>query len=506
LQRKTPADAKLGKCCATGDYVDLSVNTGPPGRGANGVLPTLIQIDLIDRSGGAVRTVVKPSEDDYGTGGPTIDSVSGIGREETKTWTTVVDTRSGAVVNLGPWAVGADGGTIALSAPYGPGGKAAPTSCRRLPAVEKPPQTHVSEAKLDSRWAFRWGNQMSKPTALPVSDSKALTPDDIMQLGFGFWGSRALLSAVELKLFGVLSQAGPLDAEQLRERLGLHPRSARDFFDALVALGMLDRTDGRYENTPQTDLFLDPAKPTYVGGVLEMSSVRLYNFWGSLTEGLQTGQPQSEVKTGGEFFETLYADPEKLAGFTAAMTGLSRAAGEAIAEKFAWRDYGSVIDIGCAQGAVPVAIATAHDHLTGGGYDLPPVEPIFNSYVAQHDLAGRLQFTPGDFFADPLPSADVLVMGHILHDWDMGEKRLLLQKAYDALPNGGALIVYEALIDDDRRHNAFGLLMSLNMLIEGLGGFDYTGADCRGWMADVGFSKSYVEHLVGPDSMVVGIK
>jgi hypothetical protein len=347
---------------------------------------------------------------------------------------------------------------------------------------------------------------MSKPTTVSTpQQGQAPTPDRIMELGLGFWGSKTLLSAVELKLFANLSEAGPLDAEELRERLGLHPRSARDFFDALVALGMLDRTDGRYSNTPETDLFLDPAKPTYVGGVLEMSNARLYTFWGSLTEGLRTGLPQSEMKQGGEFFENVYADPDKLAQFTGAMTGLSRATGEAIAAKFPWRDYGSVIDIGCAQGAVPVAITTAHDHLTGGGFDLPPVEPIFNSYVAQYGLANRLRFIPGDFFADPLPNADVLIMGHILHDWELNQKLQLLQKAYDALPNGGALIVYEAIIDDDRRHNAFGLLMSLNMLIEGLG-FDFTGADCRGWMADTGFSESYVEHLVGPDSMVVGIK
>jgi SAM-dependent methyltransferase len=347
---------------------------------------------------------------------------------------------------------------------------------------------------------------MSELKTLSVAEeADALTPDAIMQLGTAFWGSKTLLSAVELRLFGALSEAGPLDAEELRERLGLHPRSARDFFDALVALGVLDRTDGRYSNTPETDLFLDPAKPTYVGGLLEMFNARVYAFWGSLTEALRTGQPQSEVKTGGDFFETLYAHPEKLAQFVGAMSGLSRATGEAIAAKFPWRDYGSVIDIGCAQGAVSVAIATAHCHLTGGGFDLPPVEPVFNSYVAQFGLADRLSFTPGNFFADALPSADVLIMGHVLHDWDLDQKRLLLQKAYAVLPKGGVLIVYEAIIDDDRRENAFGLLMSLNMLIEGLG-FDYTGADCRGWMADAGFSESYVEHLVGPDSMVVGIK
>jgi O-methyltransferase domain/Dimerisation domain len=331
-------------------------------------------------------------------------------------------------------------------------------------------------------------------------------PDAIMQLGTAFWGSKTLLSAVELKVFAVLSEAGTLDVEELRERLDLHPRSARDFFDALVALGMLHRDDnGRYSNTPETDHFLDPAKPTYVGGMLEMWNARLYGFWGSLTEALRTGQPQSEVKTGGDFFETVYADPERLVQFTSAMTGLSRAAGDAIAAKFPWRDYGSVIDIGCAQGAVVVAIATAHDHLTGGGFDLPPVEPIFNSYVTQFGLADRLTFTPGNFFEDPLPKADVLIMGHILHDWELDQKHLLLQKAYDALPKGGALIVYEALIDDDRRENTFGLLMSLNMLIEGLG-FDFTGADCRGWMSEAGFSESYVEHLGGTDSMVVGIK
>jgi SAM-dependent methyltransferase len=333
-----------------------------------------------------------------------------------------------------------------------------------------------------------------------------VTPEVIMQLGFAFWGSKTLLSAVELQLFGVLSEAGPLDADELRERLGLHRRSASDFFDALLALGMLQRDEeGRYSNTPETDLYLDPAKPSYMGGLLEMLNTRLYGFWGSLTEALRTGQPQSEVKTGGDFFATLYADPGKLAQFTGAMTGLSAATGRAIAAKFPWRDYRSVIDIGCAEGAVPTAIAHAHEHVTGGGFDLPPIEPIFNAYVDRHGLADRLRFTPGDFFAEPLPSADVLIMGHILHDWELDQKRGLLQKAYDALPDGGALIVYEAIIDDDRRHNAIGLLTSLNMLIEGLG-FDFTGADCRGWMADVGFRESYVEHLVGADSMVVGIK
>lgn len=336
--------------------------------------------------------------------------------------------------------------------------------------------------------------------------SNGPTPDAILQLASGFWASKTLLSAIELGLFTELARSGPLEGEELRKRLGLHSRSARDFFDALVALEMLERDNGAYKNTAATDLFLDRAKPTYVGGMAEMMNARLYEFWGSLTEGLRTGEPQNEAKVGENFFEVLYSDPERLRGFVKAMSGVSAGAAHALAAGFPWDRYKTVIDIGCAEGAVPVQIALAHGHVSGGGYDLPPVRFLFEEYVEGAGLSDRLRFYTGDFFADDLPNADVLIMGHILHDWNMDEKRTLLDKAYAALPDGGALIVYEALIDDGRRENVFGLLMSLNMLIETPGGFDYTGADCQGWMKEAGFKETYVQHLVGPDSMVVGIK
>jgi hypothetical protein len=298
-----------------------------------------------------------------------------------------------------------------------------------------------------------------------------------------------------------------MEGAALAERLGLHPRGARDFLDALVALGLLARDGRSYANTPETATFLDPAKSgSYVGGMLQMANSRLYPFWGSLTEALRTGQPQNENKTGGNAFEKIYSTPESVRGFVSAMTGISAGIARAIAEKFPWVNYRTFVDIGTAQGGTPVQIALKHAHLTGGGFDLPVVGPVFEEYVADAGLASRLRFYPGSFFTDPLPSADVLIMGHILHDWSMEEKRMLLAKAYRALPKDGALIVFEALIDDDRRQNAFGLLMSLNMLIETPGGFDFTGADCSGWMAEAGFRETRVEHLTGPDSMVVGVK
>ena len=332
-----------------------------------------------------------------------------------------------------------------------------------------------------------------------------LTPAKIMQLGTGFWGSKTLLSAIELGLFTELAK-GPLDAAALTKRLQLHPRSARDFFDALVALGMLKRTGSRYANTTEASLFLDRAKASYVGGILEMCNARLYQFWGSLTEGLRTGQAQNEVKTGEDFFGTLYADPQRLEGFLKAMTGLSIGPAQVIAKKFPWKKYHTFVDVGCAQGGVAAEIALAHKHLTGGGMDLPVVQPIFEAYAKARGVAQRVRFHPGNFFKDPLPKCDVIVMGHILHDWNLDEKMMLLRKAYDVLPSGGAVIIHEALIDDARKQNAFGLLMSLNMLIETHGGFDFTGADCRKWMKEVGFKRTQVARLAGPDGMVVGYK
>ncbi|WP_250500839.1 acetylserotonin O-methyltransferase [Caballeronia sp. GAWG1-5s-s] len=331
------------------------------------------------------------------------------------------------------------------------------------------------------------------------------SPERLLQIGMGFWASKTLLSAVELGVFTQLA-SGPREGAELAEALGLHPRAASDFLDALVALGLLDREGTVYSNKADTDLFLDRSKPCYVGGLLEMANARLYPFWGALTEALQTGLPQNEAKRGGNPFDAIYHDQASLRGFLQGMTGVSLGTARAIAQKFSWGDYSTFIDIGAAQGALPVQVAMAHPHLTGGGFDLPAVGPVFEEYVAAHRLSDRLRFYPGDFFKDDCPSADVLVMGHILHDWALPQKLELLGKCHAALPPGGALIVYDAVIDDERRENAFGLLMSLNMLIETPGGFDYTGAQCREWMEQTGFCNIRVEHLVGPDSMVIGYK
>jgi O-methyltransferase domain/Dimerisation domain len=330
-------------------------------------------------------------------------------------------------------------------------------------------------------------------------------PDHILQVGLGFWASKTLLSAVEMGLFTELAQH-PGNLDTLEARLGLHRRSARDFLDALVALQFLQRKQGIYSNTPSADLFLDKRKPSYIGGILEMANNRLYSAWGQLTTALRTGSPQNESKDGADPFLELYARPAQLKEFLSAMTGVSHGGNMAIARKFPWKQYRTAVDVGTAQGDLITQVALANPHIEGAGFDLPPVGPLFEEYVALNGLSRRVKFLPGSFFDQPLPKADVVMMGHILHDWDMDTKRMLIKKAWEALPEGGAYIVYESLIDDDRSTNAMGLMMSLNMLIETPGGFDFTGADCAGWMKDAGFRETRVEHVVGPTGMVIGIK
>ena len=337
-----------------------------------------------------------------------------------------------------------------------------------------------------------------------------LSPAPILQTGMGFFASKVLLSAVELGLFTELGGESRTGAE-LEQALGLHPRGTYDFLDTLVALGMLERDgDGagaRYANTPATALYLDRSSPRYVGGILEMANARLYRFWADLTPALKTGQPQNEVAHSGKpMFDELYADPARLEQFMDAMRGVSMANFEAFADRFDFAPYATMADIGGATGQLSAIVAGRHPHLACASYDLPVVKPIAERRLREAGLAGRVAAEEIDFFEDEFPKADLITMGMILHDWNLDHKKMLIAKAYRALPEGGAFVAIENLIDDSRRMNAFGLLMSLNMLIEFGDAFDFTGADFTGWCLEAGFKRCEVLPLGGPASAAIAYK
>ncbi len=348
----------------------------------------------------------------------------------------------------------------------------------------------------------------------PLIGSQAVGPaqdvSPILQTAFAFWSSKVLLTAVELGLFTKLGDRR-LTGEELGGELGLHPRAVRDFFDALVAMKFLEREgDGppaRYHNTAAAAVYLDRNSPRYVGGILEMLNARLFKFWHDLPAALRTGRPQNEIKHGQKgLFEELYEDLPRLEQFMGAMTGLSRINFEAFADKFDFKPFKSLCDVGGATGLLTIEVAKRHPHLECISFDLPPVEAIARKHIAAAGLAGRIRTAAGDFFKDPLPRADLITMGMILHDWNLDKKMHLIRAAHDALPPDGALVAIEAFIDDARRENLFGLLMSLNMLIEFGDAFDFSGADFREWCGEVGFKRVDLIRLTDAHSAAVAYK
>jgi hypothetical protein len=340
--------------------------------------------------------------------------------------------------------------------------------------------------------------------------AQSLSPDAILQTGFSFWGSKVLLTAVEFGLFTKLGSHSLTGAE-LGAELQLHPRAIPDFFDALVAMRFLgregERPAAKYFNTPEGALFLDEKSPRYIGGILAMLNARLFKFWNDLPEALRTGKPQNEIKHGQKgLFEELYSNLPRLEQFMGAMTGLSRINFEAFAEKFDFSKFRSLCDVGGATGLLSIEAAKRHPHLKCTSLDLPIVESIAKKHIVAAGLENRVATASGDFFKDPLPNADIITMSMILHDWNLEKKMHLIRGAYNALPPGGAFVAIEALIDDARRENVQGLLMSLNMLIEFGDAFDFSGADFRAWCSEVGFKRFEVIHLAGPSSAAVAYK
>ena len=343
-----------------------------------------------------------------------------------------------------------------------------------------------------------------------VQVEKKVDPSHIMQIGMGFLASKTLLTAVKLELFTLLA-VRPLSAKEIKYEKCLHERGLYDFLDTLVALGFLQKRGNKstavYSNSQDTDLFLDKNKLSYVGGMLEMANNRLYPFWNYLEQGLRTGTPQNEIRMGRKsIFEELYADIDKTREFVNAMSGIQLGNFIKFSKDFDFSGYKTLCDIGGAGALLSAQVVSHNPHMKCTSFDLAPVSPIALENISKMGLASKVKIQSGDFFSDPFPKADVITMGNILHDWGTNDKKKLISKAYEALPKGGALVILENIIDDERRENAFGLLMSLNMLIETAEGYDFTMADFTALAKEAGFNRTSLIHLTGPSSAAIAIK
>lgn len=339
---------------------------------------------------------------------------------------------------------------------------------------------------------------------------KQVDPSKIMQIGMGFWASKTLITGVNMGLFTLLAKE-KLSAQDLSNQLKLHERSLYDFLDTLVALGFLKRSGLRetaiYSNSEEANIFLDKEKPSYCGGILELANNRLYPNWNYLEDGLKTGLSYDQLNPESKpLFEDVYSSSEKLNEFLRAMAGLQMGNFIALSNRFDFSNHNTLCDIGGAGGYLSAQVVMNNNHMNCISFDLPQVTPIATKNIESMGLNDKVATQSGDFFNEEFPNADVITMGNILHDWGTEDKKMLIQKAYDALPYDGALIVIENIIDDNRSENAFGLLMSLNMLIETSEGYDFSKADFEVLAGVIGFKDISIMHLTGPTSAIIAIK
>ncbi|MFF9558164.1 methyltransferase [Streptomyces albus] len=329
-------------------------------------------------------------------------------------------------------------------------------------------------------------------TSLDVS-----TPAGIIRLSNAFCDAKALLTAVELGLFTTLAEKGPSTQEEIREELGLHGRGLSDWLHLLAALGLLTRQDGRFGNAEGAGTYLVRGSEQYVGGFLERSNRNLYPAWGRLTEALRTGEQQS-----GSDFEEVTKNPHILRQFVGMMDALTHVVGPELVEKFDWSGHSSVLDVGGARGNLCSIIVKAQPHLDGHVFDLPPMEPLFHEKVASYGLTGKVTFHGGSFFTDPLPRADVVTLGHVLHDWDEQQRGELVAKAYDAVNPGGALLIYDRMLDDTPDH-VENLVISLDMLLVTDGGSEYPVSEVVAHAGRAGFASTETLPLSDYDTLVI---
>ncbi|WP_329145234.1 acetylserotonin O-methyltransferase [Streptomyces sp. NBC_01456] len=324
------------------------------------------------------------------------------------------------------------------------------------------------------------------------------TAEPLLQMAADFYKWRTVLFAVELGLFTAL-----LDTEmtpgEVCDRFGIDRRGAGDFLDALVSVGLLERADGAYRAAPVAARFLDGEKAAYLGRFLQQADAR----WSRVGEGLLTGEPQNGARPGAGMFVRQHRSRQEWRAYYGGMDALNGPSGRALGDAFDWQTVKRVTDVGGARGNVLAELVRAHPHLEATVFDLPAVEPVFTEHMAELGLTGRVAFRPGDFFHDPLPESEVVVFGHVLHDWDVEQRRHLARRAYEAVAPGGYALAYDTMIDEDRRTKTNSLLVSLNMMLCTPGGGEYTPSEGARWFADAGFAEVSHRPLAGDDTLLV---
>jgi predicted O-methyltransferase YrrM len=336
-----------------------------------------------------------------------------------------------------------------------------------------------------------------------------LTPTPLMELVTGFWSFKTFSAAVERDLFTRHAGGRVLTVAGAEGELGLPERPADLLLTACASLGLLERAGDGYRNTALAEEFLVRGKPYYFGGQVTYCDRRTYLPWHRVGEALRSDRPLTwDPDVQESMFDT--ADPQLLATFWEAMYSTSIFTARALAGAVDLGGRRRLLDVGGGSGAYPIELCRLHPGLTATVLDLPHVCEIAAGKVELAGLGDRIGTVPGDFLTDErLPGGhDVLLFSMILHDWDEPTNRVLLAKAYAALPPGGLVIVSELLLDADRTGPAPAALMGMNMLVETIGGRNYSDAEYAEWLAGAGFTgvRTVRFDAPGANGAVLGVK
>jgi acetylserotonin O-methyltransferase len=298
----------------------------------------------------------------------------------------------------------------------------------------------------------------------PVSALPDPTP--VLQIIDGLRLSKTIFAALEIGVFDLLEDE-ELTAAEAAERLRIHPDGAERLLDACCAASMLDKAEGRYRNTPIASTYVVRSSPHTLSGYMLYSNRVTWQLWQHLEDAITEGSPRWTQAFGKQvdLFEHFFRTENAKRTFLAGMHGMGLLSSPAIAGAFDLSHHQVVADLGGGTGHLAAAICARYPHLRGIVFDLPQVVPVTEQYLQRGDADNRIRVEAGDFFTDPLPSADLYCLARILHDWSEDKVRLLLRRIYAALPSGGGLLLGEMLLNEDKTAPAYAMLQSLNMLV-----------------------------------------
>ncbi|WP_211357970.1 tryptophanase [Amycolatopsis cihanbeyliensis] len=349
----------------------------------------------------------------------------------------------------------------------------------------------------------------SQEFSMPQSreDISPLLPTPLMQLATGFWSFKTYAGAIEIGLFDLLAGGRELTMEEVSAELGIAHRPADLLLAGCASLGLLNKSGARYRNSELSEEFLVKGAPYYFGGFVRYLDRREYPAWQSIVEALRTNRPLTWTPgTQESLFDT--GDPETLQLFWDCMYCISTFTARALATVYDLTRHTRLLDVGGGAGAFPIELCRRFGHLSATVFELPHVGDLARQKITAANMDGAVDVVAGDFICDPeLPRGyDAIILSMILHDWDEETCRTLLRKCRAALPPGGAVLICELLLNDERTGPPAAALMGMNMLVETEGGKNYSAAEYRGWLQEAGFARVEVMPIeaAGANGVVVG--